>query len=354
MQFHDVYEYDGQLQEKIEAPYELATFTDNWRMRDANYSPDFAVSAKKIAWFLEKEGGPGVDTVISVNQTILRDLLAITGPLSVEGLEGELSDENYQTVLSYIVESKHEGEHNPKAVISRIIPSLQEVLNKEVSVKNLLMLIQKQIKNKDILAWSKDEKVQSFFDDVGVSGRVPQTPSDEDYFSLITTNIGGNKSDRYIDAHIAHETIINDKGEIRDVVTYKRMHTWNPNIVLVWQSQLESFGFKEIPDWIRDILGAGVNKSIIKIYLPKDTKLEEIIGVPRESVTTGYDAQLDKTYMYFVLDVAPQEEKAVTMTYKLPYTLDLSIAMNIGLQFKNNPEYTITFHLLKGILPILV
>lgn len=337
MKFHDVYEYDGQLQETIEAPYELATFTDNWRMRDANYSPDFAVSAKKIAWFLEKEGGPGVDTVIAVNQTILGDLLTVTGPLKVDGLEGTLNDTNYQTVLSYIVESKHEGEHNPKAVINRIIPSLQEALNKEASVKSVLTLVQQQIKNKDILAWSKDETVQTFFDDVGVSGRVPKLPSDEDYFSLIATNIGGNKSDRYIDAHIAHETIINDQGEVRDVVTYKRTHTWNPNIVLVWQSQLESFGFTEIPEWLRDILGAGVNKSIIKVFVPSGATLEEIIGVPREAVTIGYDDELDKTYMYFVLDVAPQEEKVVTMTYKLPYTLDLSIADEYRITVQKQP-----------------
>ncbi|MBD3156709.1 DUF4012 domain-containing protein [Candidatus Peregrinibacteria bacterium] len=337
MKFHDVYEYDGQLHETIEAPYELATFTDNWRMRDANYSPDFAVSAKKIAWFLEKEGGPGVDTVIAVNQTILGDLLTVTGPLSVDGLEGSLNDKNYQTVLSYIVESKHEGEHNPKAIIGRIIPSLQEALHKEASVKSVLTLIQQQIKNKDILAWSKDETVQTFFDDVGVSGRVPKLPSDEDYFSLIATNIGGNKSDRYIDADIAHETIINDHGEVRNVVTYKRTHTWNPNIVLVWQSQLESFGFTEIPDWIRNILGAGTNKSIIKVFVPSGATLEEIIGVPREAVTIGYDSELDKTYMYFVLDVAPQEEKVVTMTYKLPYTLDLSIADEYRITVQKQP-----------------
>jgi hypothetical protein len=54
-EFHDIYEYDGQLNEKIDAPNEITALTDNWRMRDANYSPDFAVSAKKIAWFLEKE-----------------------------------------------------------------------------------------------------------------------------------------------------------------------------------------------------------------------------------------------------------------------------------------------------------
>lgn len=350
VKFHDVYEYDGQLQEFIEAPQEISALTDNWRMRDANYSPDFAVSAKKIAWFLEKEGGPGVDTVISVNQSILKDLLTITGPLSVEGLEAKLTDSNYQTVLTYIVESKLEGQEDPKGVIGRIIPSLQEAINQNASIKSLLTLIQNQIRDKDIMAWSKDEQVQQFFDDVGISGRVTILPEDEDYFSLISINVGGNKSDRYIDSSISHETIINKQGEIRDIVTYKRTHTWNPDIILKWKSQLEAFGYTQIPEWLQNILGSGENKSVIKIFVPKETELENIIGVSKDEVTIGYDEEVDKTYMYFTLGVSPQEEAIVTMTYKLPYKLDLGIADEYRLTVQKQPGILNDVSFVKRIL----
>lgn len=349
-EFHDVYEYDGQLQEFIQAPGEIAALTDNWRMRDANYSPDFAVSAKKIAWFLEKEGGPGVDTVIAVNQSILEDLLTITGPLSVEGLDAQLTDKNYQTILTYIVESKLEGQEDPKGIIGRIIPSLQTAISEEASAKSLLTLIQNQIRDKDIMAWSKDEKVQQFFDDVGVSGRVPELPEDEDYFSLITINVGGNKSDRYMDASISHETVINEQGEVRDIVTYKRSHAWNPNILIQWQSQLKEFGFDDLPDWIQKILGSGTNKSVIKVFVPKDSELESIIGVLKEDVTIGYDEDVDKSYFYFTLEVNPQEEAVVTMTYKLKEKLNLGIADEYRLTVQKQPGTLNTPSFVKRIL----
>ncbi|MBA4336918.1 hypothetical protein C0416_04075 [bacterium] len=336
-EFHDIYEYDGQLNEKIDAPNEIAALTDNWRMRDANYSPDFAISAKKIAWFLEKEGGPGVDTVISVNQSILEDLLVITGPIQVEGLSANLTDANYQTVLTYIVESKLEGKEDPKGIIGRVIPSIQNAMSQKASAKSLLTLIQNQVRDKDIMAWSKDENIQRFFDDIGVSGRIEKTPNDEDYFSLISINVGGNKSDRYINSNISHETIINKNGEVRDIVTYKRAHTWEPNIILKWKSQIEAFGYNDIPEWLQKILGSGENKSVIKIFVPKGSELEEIIGVSKEEVTIGYDEEIDKTYMYFTLPVNPQEEKVVTMTYKLPYELDLGIADEYRLTVQKQP-----------------
>lgn len=337
VEFHDVYEYDGQLNDYIEAPLEIAALTDNWRMRDANYSPDFAISAKKVAWFLERQGGPGVDTVIAVNQSILKDLLTITGPLPVEGLDANINANNYQTILTYIVESKLEGREDPKGVIGRVVPAVQVALTKDVQAKSLITLIQNQIRDKDVLAWSKNDNIQQFFDDVGISGRVKITAEKEDYFNLITINVGGNKSDSYINSSVAHETIIGKNGEVRDIVTYKRTHTWEPNIVSKWKSQLEPFGYGEIEEWLQNILGKGENKSVIKIFVPKGTELEDIIGVPKEEVKIGYDEELDKTYMYFTLSVPPQQEAIITMTYKLPYKLDLRIADQYKLTVQKQP-----------------
>jgi len=335
--FHDVYDYDGQLQEHIDAPKEIAALTDNWRMRDANYSPDFAVSAKKISWFLEKEGGPGVDTVIAINQSILKDLLSITGPLSINGLSSKITDKNYQTILTYIVEAKLEGVKNPKQIIGRIIPAIQKAINKNVSIQSLFTLVQNQIRDKDIMAWSKDKKIQQLFDDIGMSGRITHVAKDEDYFNLVSINVGGNKSDKYINSSVLHETIIDKQGDIRDVVTYKKMHTWNPNILLKWKSQLAGFGYTDIPQWLEDILGAGKNKSVIKIFVPKGSELENVIGISKNEIMTGYDKETDKMYMYFTLEVPSQQEASVTITYKLPCKLDLRIADEYRLTVQKQP-----------------
>ncbi len=335
--FHDVYDFDGQLNEHIPAPEEISELTTNWRLRDSNYSPDFEVSAKKAMWFLEKEGGPGVDTVIAINQSLLADLLAITGPIEIEGLDAPLSSTNYNTVLTYIVESKLEGETTPKKVLDRVIPAMQEKLTDEALFKNILAVIQKEVKHKNILAYSKNIHTQKFFEEVGVSGKITQTPADEDYFTLNAINIGGNKSDLYMNTSIIHETFIQKDGTVSDVASIKREHTWNPNVILTWRDQLNPFGYSDLPDWLQNILGRGNNKSVMKVFVPAGSELTDVIGIEKDQVTVGFDELLNKTYFYFTVEVAPQSESQITLTYALPFKLDLGTADEYRLTVQKQP-----------------
>jgi len=336
MDFHDIYDSDGQLNDFVQAPGDISNLTDNWRMRDSNYTYDFALSAAKAAWFLEKEEGPGVDSVIAINQSILEDLLTITGQVEVEGLSAPLTALNYNTVLTYIVESKLEGLENPKAIIQRLIPAMQLKVYDQASFKSLFTLIQQSINEKQILAWSKDDQVQAFFEDIGMSGEVTDT-GDDDYLSMITINIGGNKSDIYMKSELTHETVIEDNGVIKDIVTLNRRHTWNPDIILEWKKQLAVFGYSEISDGVQNILGRANNKSIIKFYMPAGSELLNITGVAIEDVTQGYDEELNKNYIYFISEIPYQEEQEVLFTYQLKNPLDLSVADEYRLTVQKQP-----------------
>jgi len=348
-EFHDIYESDGQLNEYIPAPEEMAELTTNWRMRDSNYSPDFAVSAEKAAWFLEKEEGPGVDSVIAINQSMLEDFFTITGPVDVEGLKSSLTGENYNTLITYIVESKLEGANDPKAVLNRFIPVLQQKLYDKASFKNLFSVIQKGITEKQILAWSNDDQIENLFIEIGISGLIKQTPTDEDYLNVTAINIGGNKSDLYIQPEILHETIINKNGEVLDKLTYTRKHIWSQEVLLEWQKQLEPFGYTDLPEWLQNILGRGNNKSVIKIFLPKGSQIEDVIGLEKNEIHSGMDEKLDKTYLYFTMEVAPQNERVVSILYKLPVKLDLFTAGKYRLTVQKQPGSIINTKLIKRI-----
>ncbi|MBN1495036.1 DUF4012 domain-containing protein [Candidatus Peregrinibacteria bacterium] len=348
--FYDIYESDGQLNTHIPTPQEIAALTDNWRMRDSNYSPDFELSAKKAAWFLEQEKGPGVDTVIAVNQSIVQHLFEITGPVEVEGFDTAFTANNYNTVLTYIIESKLEGAANPKAVLERLISVLKEKLYNQASFKTLFTLIQKGISEKQILAWSSDTQVQDFFKEIGIDGKIIQTADDEDFLNLISINIGGNKSDLYIESEILHETVIDNNGEISNKLTYSRKHTWRPDVLLDWKEALEPFGFSEYPEGLQDILGRGTNKSVIKIFLPKGSIIEDVIGIDKNELQSGIDEELDKSFVYFTLEVLPQNERVVTLLYKLPYKLDLFAADEYRLTVQKQPGSLFDTRLIKRIL----
>ena len=72
------------------------------------------------------------------------------------------------------------------------------------------------------------------------------------------------------------------------------------------------------------------------VFIPT-VEIEDIVGVEKENVTIGYDEELDKTYLYYTSEIAPQNEIVVTIRYKLPYSLALSVADEYRITVQKQP-----------------
>lgn len=324
MTFHDVYEIDGQYNESIDPPGEIAQLTNRWRFRDSNYSPDLAVSSEKGAWFLEEEGGPGVDHVITLDLTLVNQLLTLTGPIKIDSLPIALDAENFSPVLSYMVEAKLSGAQAPKAVLGEFVTAVQDQLKEQKPWEPLLQLIQDMATEKHFSAYSKTESVQDFFEEFGLSATLSTSEAREDYFMVVHTSIGGNKSDAYVSQTLDHETFIAADGTLTNQVTLTRAHEWGDTEELHLRNLLASFGFNDVEGWLVDILGRGANVSGMRFYVPQGSTLISTIGVDQAVVETHTDEDLGLDYFYFPMTVYPQTSETVTLTYTLPFTLRFS------------------------------
>jgi len=320
LKVEDVYDIDGSYGGYIEPPEELKGFTTNWRLRDSNYSPDFAISGAKVKWFLQKEGGPGVDTVIAINQGLLKDLLEITGPVQV-GNFGKLNSENYNLLLSYVIEGKIWGAEDPKHILKVFIPAFKEAILQEKNLGKVGSKLYKAIQQKHIMMYSGDSDIQDLFDAFGVSGRMQIPEDNEDYLSVINTSIGGSKSDQFVEENITHDTEIDEHGNITDEVTIKRRHLWSDDIYRSWKKTLAAYGFSEMPDQLIDNLGRGRNKVNMRIYVPAGSVL---IDSNAKDIMTKYDDELKKTYFYTVVEIKAGETAKLNVKYRLPFSLDFS------------------------------
>ncbi|MBD3270014.1 DUF4012 domain-containing protein [Candidatus Peregrinibacteria bacterium] len=322
-QFHDVYRFDGQLKEPIEAPEEISEITDEWRLRDSNFSPDFALSAEKAAWFLQKSRGPSVDTVIAINLSFVNQLLKVVGELDVEGLKAPVNSENFQFIISYLVESKEFGENSPKVILENAITSFKARLLTMDNYQPLLQNLIEGIKDQKIMFYSRHQDVQELFDKFHLTPRQLELEPDQDYLQVIATSIGGNKSDQYILQELDHQTFIKSDGTIFNELKITREHTWTESELLKWKSYLEEFGYRELPEYLIYILGGGENISNIRVYVPFGAELENAVGVSLEDVKTRHDSQLNKTYFLYKMKTLPGETNSITLRYKLPFKLDL-------------------------------
>ncbi|MBU1992164.1 hypothetical protein KKG51_00465, partial [Patescibacteria group bacterium] len=262
------------------------------------------------------------DTVIAINQSILKELLKITGPMRIEGLRGEFTDENYDVILSYIIESKLTGKNTPKQVLKNLVPAVKEEIIKPENFVKVFQLLKNEIARKNLLAYSRHDDVEEYFDQIKASGKMIKPAANEDYLSVVTTSISGNKSDKYIEQSIDHNTWISKDGEIINQVAVTRRHTWDTNELWKWWDYLSGFGYTYISDAIKDILGRGKNTSVIRVYVPTGSILQETTSIA--NVERAFDNGLEKEFFVFRMEVAPGEEKKVVIDYKLPFKLNFS------------------------------
>ncbi|MBU1151499.1 DUF4012 domain-containing protein [Patescibacteria group bacterium] len=333
LEVHDVYDIDGSFGEFVEPPQELKMLTNNWRFRDSNYSPDFSVSAAKAKWFLEKEGGPTVETVIGMNQGLLKTLLGITGPIQV-GDFGKLTAENYELLLSFIIEGKIWGAEDPKHILKVFIPAFKEEIMQEKYIAKVLSKIYLAIQQKHLMFYSSDPEIQELFDQSALSGRIHPPGKKEDYLSVINISIGGTKSDKFTEEKITHQTHIDKYGGLTDELTIKHSHLWTDDIYYEWKRILASYGITTMPDQIVDILGRGRNKNLLKIYVPEGSVLLENSGGDVEMI---YDKDLKMPFFFAVMEINAGESAELKIKYKLPYTLDLDPAGTYKLRVEKQP-----------------
>lgn len=316
----DVYDIDGSFKEVIEPPDYMKQFTSNWRFRDSNYSADFPTTASKAKWFLTKEGGPMVDTVIAINQGLLQDMLEITGPIQV-GNFGKLNSENYNLLLSYVIEGKIWGPENPKHILKMFIPAFQKAIMKEENLSKVGSKLYKAIQQKHVMMYSADAEVEGLFDSLGVSGRMYQNKPDEDYLSVINFSAGGTKSDLFLEENITHDTYIDKNGNVTDEVTVKHVHQWNDAVYFQWKKILQGYGLNQMPDQLIDILGRGRNKSLIKVYVPEGSIL---LNSTDPNLTLHYDKDVKKSYFLTSMEITAGKSGYLRFRYRLPFLLDLN------------------------------
>lgn len=70
-------------------------------MRDANLSPDYPTSARLVMAQYQRESGRTVDGVIMITPAIIKEVLALTGPIAVPGFSPAVNATNLQDVIHY-------------------------------------------------------------------------------------------------------------------------------------------------------------------------------------------------------------------------------------------------------------
>ncbi|HAU66276.1 MAG: hypothetical protein UT30_C0003G0035 [Candidatus Uhrbacteria bacterium GW2011_GWF2_39_13] len=226
-------------------PVPLQTYnaTTKWFFRDANWSPDFAVSSQQaISLFLEEVGfikdltdipsAALFHGVIGVTPTYLSDLLAITGPITVGSQT--FTSENIIDTLEYQVEFGYQLQgipvHQRKALLADLVNELKTRLYQLPSKRweEVLAITQKAFKEKQLLLYSANPQTQEILVNVGWAGSVSSSTSDT--LMVVDANLASLKSDPAVERSTQYEVFKNASdqwiGRISIAYNHKGTFDW--------------------------------------------------------------------------------------------------------------------------------
>ncbi|MFH2104854.1 MAG: DUF4012 domain-containing protein [Parcubacteria group bacterium] len=326
------YNIDGQLLDVITAPDPLRLITQRLYMRDANWFADYPTSAQKVSALYEKSGGATVDGVVSINSDFARQLMELTGPIEMPEYEATVSADNFYNQIQYEVEIDYDKEENrPKKILADLFPQLIgsfSNLDKEKWPQVLAMFFQ-ALEKKDIMFYFQDEELEDLVLDFGWGGQLSQT--EQDYLNVVTTNIGGGKTDHVMQQnHQLHVDIKND-GSVVNTLEITRSHQGNTEdewekvknvsylrmYVPLGSQLISAEGFD---DWFFNAVMDPVAGSQPDPMLAEIAKSEEI----DESSSTRIHKENGKTVFSNWLGIEPGESKTVKIKYKLPFKVKIN------------------------------
>lgn len=207
----DIYTLDGPseayMHETPPEPIRRYLGVPSWYMRDANWSPDYFVSALEAERLYHLEGGQEqIDGVIGMTPTVISKLLALTGPITIDG--STFTSENVTDELEYQVEKAFATNGTPTAQRKDVVGKLGQELMRRLfgtqlsNLSTLADIAQSAIEEKHLMTYFSDPSLQAFADARGWTGRFRTTLGDR--LSIIDANLASLKSDAVVDKSVAY------------------------------------------------------------------------------------------------------------------------------------------------------
>ena len=165
--------------------------------QNVTLSPDGPSVAQAVAGLYPQSGGKPVDIVAMVDANGLAALLELTGPVTVGSWPEPLTAANATAILGI-----HQYERFPEN--ERRVAFLTELT--EATFTRLLSLdpsrlrlaagcLGRAVRDRHLVLWSARPEEQLVFENLGVTGALPQPTDEEEVAGVVLNNAAGNKLD---------------------------------------------------------------------------------------------------------------------------------------------------------------
>ncbi|MEY4744229.1 MAG: hypothetical protein RL272_174 [Candidatus Parcubacteria bacterium] len=263
----DVYALDGPAEAvprpKPPEPIRKYVGIDKWYLRDANWSPDFVVSSALMARLFAEEAAiayktevPPVDGVLAVDPEVAKDVLRLTGPITVDGKT--FTAANVVDELEFAVEKGFTQEGVPferrKGIVGKLVSEVISKL-KSMPVSGLLEavgVVHRDLQEGHILISMRDSGLQTIVLQNDWGGKLKTVRGD--YLSVIDANLASLKSDPAVQRSVAYSVAPQKDGSYAGSVKLTYDHRGHFD----WKTTRY--------------------RTYVRVYVPQGSKLREVLG----------------------------------------------------------------------------
>jgi hypothetical protein len=252
---HNVSDADKRLGGHVDPPFAIERYLleKHWYLRDSNFNVDFVKSALSSSDFLFAETGQKIDGIMAVDTSFMRNILHAIGQVTLTDYKQAVNENNL-----YMIMQSHERESSFLKSLNEAI--IKKIMGDRVNYFLIVKEISDSLSQKHLIITSKE--IQNIF----TVNRWSSALWDErkngegfvnDFLGINEANLGLNKANYSISRQVSQKVIVGNDGSISEEldINYKNQNT-----------------------------AANMDyKNYLRIILPKDTTLSEILlnGVPQ-------------------------------------------------------------------------
>jgi hypothetical protein len=329
----DIYPLDDSIPNKPEAPEQLKKYlkVSKLNLRDSNISPDFITSMKTFKEMYERspQAVEDLDGIIAIDTNVLVSTIKVLDDtVSAGGLTFNTKidkrcdcpqviyelENNISRPVNYVKTDR-------KGLLGQLLVALmQKSLSSSPKVYwgPLFQTMLAETNQKHVMFYLFNKEAQSGIEALNAAGQI--RPFEGDYLHINDTNLGGQKSNLFVDQKVVQSYKVENDGTIEKTVTIDYTNPYAPS-----DCNLERGGLclnAELRDWIR-------------IYVPKGSELVTSKG-SQVKVTT-YD-EFGKTVIDGFTTVRPRGKATYSVTYKLPFKLKSGSPLPLMIQKQPGKE----------------
>lgn len=310
----DIYNPDGQIDVrniKTTPPEPIKTFLGEevLYLRNSNWDPDFTKSAKSFDDIYFKITGESIDGYIALDLKFVENLLRVTKPVFLASYNEDINSENLDERAQYYSGFDYkEGSADKKSFLTILGSKLLEkvfALKKEDFPK-LITEVGRSLEERHLQIYLNNNQINSLLTENKWDGRLVETSGD--YLYVVNANLGGTKSNYYIDNKMTYE-----------INSMTRDGLLRANLYLDYKNNAENDAWPGGPytDYVRVLVQDGSKLTGAKIInnVGEEKDIFKDMVVSKVGTYTSFETSFK---------LLPKESTRLVISYDLPQSVSMT------------------------------